>query len=173
MARHESFLRSYWEPFQGRWSALALREQRGLSVAALVVVAAVAWSVLFAPALRTLQRAPEQVRLLDAQLDHMRRLQTRAAALQTQAGVSASEAIKILQASVISLGTGAKLQVLGDQATLRLQRVDAVALAQWLAQSGAALRVQPGEVHLQRDTGSPATWSGTLVFMLPQSSNTP
>ncbi len=170
--RH-SGLQPYWEVLQARWGALAPREQRGLGIAALVVLVAIAWSALFAPALRTLQRAPEQMRQLDAQLEQMRHLQARAEALRTQAGVSAGEALKMLQASIADLGAAAKLQVVGDQATLNLRQADAVALAQWLARPGAALRVQPGEVHLQRDAGSPATWSGTLVFTLPPGGDKP
>ena len=168
-----SGLQPYWEVLQARWSALAPREQRGLRIAVLAVLVALAWSALFAPALRTLQRAPEQIHQLDVQLEHMRQLQARAGALRTQAGVSAGEALKMLQASIADLGAAAKLQVVGDQATLNLQHADAVALAHWLAQPGAALRVQPGEVHLQSDGGSPASWSGTLVFTLPPGGDKP
>jgi hypothetical protein len=64
------------------------------------------------------------------------------------------------------MGKAASLQVLGEQATVSLQQINAQELAQWLApQSGTGQ--SPAEAHLQRNAGTTPTWSGTLVFRLP------
>lgn len=157
------------QPLQARWATMAPREQRGVRLAAVLVVVALLWGVLLAPALRVLQKAPAQHQALDAEMDHMLRLQLRARALQNQTAVSAAEALKGLQLSIVPLGAGATVRVLGDQVTLTLQQVGAKEFAVWLAQPDAA-RMQATEVHVQRDAGDKASWSGTLVFTLPQGS---
>lgn len=154
-----------------KWARLAPREQRGVRLAAALIAVAVLWGVLLAPALRVLQKAPAQLRALDAEQDTMLRLQQRARALQGQTAVSAAEALKGLQLSIVPLGSGATLRVLGDQATLTLQQVGAKEFAAWLAQPATALRAQPTEVHVQRDAADKPTWSGTLTFTLPQGGN--
>lgn len=169
-AANASSLAHALQPLKARWAALAPREQRGVRFAALLVALALLWSVLLAPAVRVLQKAPAQHQSLDAEMDHMLRLQLRARALQNQAAVSAAEALKGLQLSIVPLGSGATLRVLGDQATLTLQQVGAKEFATWLAQPDAS-RLQASEVHVQRDAGDKASWSGTLVFTLPQGGN--
>ena len=154
-----------------RWATLAPREQRGVQLAALFVGALLVWWTLLAPPLAMLKKVDAQRLVLDAQLDTMRALQVRAQALQAQTAVSSSEAVRSLQAATALLGEGARLQVVGDQATLTLQKVPADALAQWLVQPASTTRLQPAEVHWVRDASAgptaSATWSGTLVFNLP------
>lgn len=152
-----------------RWAALAPREQRGVQLAAMLVAALLLWWVLLAPALGTLKRAPSQLAALDAQLEVMLGLQARAQILQAQSVVSRTEALAALQAGVAALGTAARLQITGDQATVTLQQVGSDALAQWLAQPGPTLRLLPAQANWTRDAGNGAlaTWSGTLVFNLP------
>lgn len=152
-----------------RWAALAPREQRGVQFAAWLVGGLLVWWVLLAPALVTLKKAESQRPVLERQLDAVLALQVRAQALQAQAAVAPADALASLQADVAALGSGARLQLGADQATLHLQKVRADALARWLVQPTAALRLQPAEVHWVRDAdkGSDATWSGTLVFNLP------
>jgi general secretion pathway protein M len=156
------------QALRARWTAMAPREQRGVRLAVLLVAIALVWSVLLAPALRVLQKAPAQHQALDAERERMLQMQLRARALQNQTAVSAAEALKALQASATQLGNGATVRVLGDQATLTLSQIGAQELALWLSQPGAALQVQPTEVHVQRDAGDKPVWSGTLTFTLPQ-----
>jgi general secretion pathway protein M len=163
--------RAALQPLLAKWAGMAPREQRGVRLAALLVGVALVWTVLLAPALRTLQKAPAQHQALDAELERMLRLQLRARALQSQTAVSAAEALNALQTSIAQLGNGATVRVLGDQVTLTLQQVGAKELAQWLTQPGASLQVQPAEVHLQRDAQGKPSWSGTLTFTLPQGGN--
>jgi general secretion pathway protein M len=151
---------------QTRWAALAPREQRGLTFAALVVAFAFVWGVLVAPALRSLKTAQAQHAVLASDLERMQSQQARAAQLQAKPALVPQDALKSLQAATASMGKAASLQVLGEQATVSLQQINAQELAQWLApQSGTGQ--SPAEAHLQRNAGTTPTWSGTLVFRLP------
>ena len=152
-----------------RWAGLAPREQRGVQVAAWLVGGLLVWWVLLAPAFSTLKKADSQRLAQEQQLDAVLALQVRARALQAQATVDPADALASLQSDVAVLGSGARLQVAADQATLHLQKVRADALARWLVQPTAASRLQPAEVHWVRDAdkGADATWSGTVVFNLP------
>lgn len=152
---------------KARWAALAPREQRSLTLAAWVVLLAVVWGLLLAPALRTLKSVEAQRTALNAELERMQALQLRATQLQAKPAVAPQDSVKALQAAVAALGTSARLQLLGEQATLTLTQVDAQSLAQWLSPKTSA-GIAPAEAQLQRDTGTTkALWSGTLVFRLP------
>jgi general secretion pathway protein M len=158
---------AWQKTLQVRWAALAARERRGLAVAALVVVAAVIWGILLAPALRTLRGVEPQRAALAAELERMQALQTRAAQLQAKPALIPKDSLKTLQSAANALGKNATLQVLGEQATLSLKQVSAQDLAQWLAPQSAS-GLNPVEAHLQRDAGSALPlWTGTLVFQLP------
>ena len=150
-----------------RWAALAPREQRGLTLAALVVLAAAAWGLLVSPALRTLKTSAAQNATLSVELERMQALQARAQQLQAKPVLATQDALKPLQAAVAALGKSAQLQVLGEQATLTLKQVSAQDLAPWLTPQ-TLVGISPIEVHLQRDAASATPlWSGTLVFRLP------
>jgi general secretion pathway protein M len=154
-----------------RWAALGVREQRSLTLAAAVLGLALFWSVLLAPALRTLKSVDAQNAVLGKELERMQALQTRARALQAQPALAPKESLKALQTAATGLGKNAVLQVVGEQATLTLKQVSATALAQWLTpQAGAGL--SPLEARLQREGSSTEPlWSGTLVFRLPANAN--
>jgi general secretion pathway protein M len=150
-----------------RFGALAPREQRAVQVAVTVLGLALAWWVLLAPALDTLQKAPAQRVQLEQQRDRMLALQLRAQALQAQATLPSADALQALESAVAALGSGASLQVAGDVATVRLQKVNADALAQWLVQPATGVRLQPVEARWVRDSAAVPSWSGTLVYRLP------
>jgi general secretion pathway protein M len=146
---------------------LAQREKWAVALAAAVVALALVWLVLLGPALQSLQRAQSQAALLDQSLEAMLRLQQRAQMLKAQVAVPQQDALQQLQKGVAAMGSRATLQLLGEQVTVTLIGVDASALAQWLGQSSVTARIRPLEVHLVRDTGPAAQWSGTLVFVIP------
>lgn len=156
---------SWQHRLKARWAALGAREQRSLLWGTAVLGAALLWSLALAPALRTLQSAPAQSAQLGATLERMQALQARAKLLQAQPVAAPQDTLKSLQAASAALGKSASLQVVGEQATLSLQQVSAASLAPWLG--GAAGGSSPVEVHLQRSSGEPALWSGTLVLRLP------
>jgi len=164
---------SWLQPLVARWRAIAPRERRGLALAAFVVGAALVWSVLLSPALRTLKSANAQAATLAAEQDRMLALQARATALKAQPTVPPQDALKSLQTASSVLGKGAVLQVTGEQATLTLKQIPAVALAQWMnPTTGPSL--SPVEAQLQRDGATTAAlWSGMLVYRLPTGAGTP
>jgi len=155
---------------QLRWSQLASRERTLLSMAVLVVVLAIVWLVLLAPALTTLRNATVQGKLLDAQLQNMQTLQTQARALQKQAPLDSADALRALQqATKQTLGATAQINVVADRANVTLQGSSADAVAQWLAQARINARCVPLEARLTRQTTpNGVTWSGVFVMSLPQ-----
>lgn len=155
---------------QTRWSQLAARERTLLALAATLIACALLWLMLLAPALGTLRTSAAQAKALDAQLQHMRSLQSQAKALQQQAPLGYEDALRALnQATQQTLGSTAQISVSAERANVRLQATGADALAQWLAQARLNARSGPLEAHLTRlSTPAGATWSGTLVMSLPQ-----
>lgn len=154
-----------WSQFQAWWRAVSPREQRLLLAALALVSAALVWWVGLAPALATLRSVEQQRPALDAQLQHMQRLQAQAKTLQAQPRPSADDARRTLQASVKVLATTAQMSVMGERVTVTFKAISADALAQWLAQTRLNARVVPSEARLVRNAGG--TWDGTLVLNLP------
>lgn len=154
---------------QDRWNLLAPRERTLLTAAAAVVLIALLWTLLLAPALRVLRTAPSQETALDAQLQRMQTLQAQAKALQQQAPLGYEDALRALQqATKQTLGAAAQISVSGERATVTLQAVGADALAQWLAQARLNARSVPLEAKINRiSTPASTTWSGVLVISLP------
>ncbi len=165
---------------QAWWSALALREQRLVGIAATLVGTALIWWTALAPALRTLASAPAEQARLDTQLQMMTALQAQARMLQSQPRAHRDDALRDLESSVRQhLGDHAQWQNtgMGESVRLQLHAVPADVLAQWLVQARGNARALPREAHL---TQSPATnpdaggtdtarvrWDGTLVMNLP------
>lgn len=157
------------QPFlSAHWRSLAPREKTGLRMAAAVLGAFLLWTLLLAPAVQTLQRAPAQQLALDGQLENMRRLQATALALQAQPKASQDAMVRALERTLKPLGAGVQLQVTGTQLTLTLRQVPAGVLAEWLVQSRNQARMQASEVRLTRSAAAvAAAWDGTLVYNLP------
>ena len=146
------------------WAQRPAREQRLLTLAAVLVLGALLWTVGIAPALRTVNAYPAQRGTLDAQLQSMQALQMRAQNLKGQPAVDGRGAQAALQSAVASLGTKANLLVIGQQAIVTLKGVDAAVLAQWLARARSEARLVPAQAKLSREGSS---WSGTVQFNLP------
>jgi general secretion pathway protein M len=155
-------------PVIDRWQALEARERLGVLLAVGAVAAFIAWSVLLAPALKTLREAPAQERAIQAQMDRMLQWQAHARTLQSRAALDPQSATAALQNATALLGPTARLQVQGDQATLTVQGCSAAALAAWLAQMQSSGGLQPTQARLQRSGTAPnMTWSGSVLFQLP------
>jgi general secretion pathway protein M len=146
-----------------RWSALALRERRYVSIAAVLVGAALLWMFAIQPAWRVTSEAPAKLDQLDLQLQQMQRLQSESAVLRAAAPVGPSQAAMALKAATERLGDGAKLNMQGDRATLTLTAVSADALRAWLQEARSTARARPVEMQLVRN---PRGFSGTLVVSL-------
>jgi general secretion pathway protein M len=149
-----------------RWDALVPREKLLIGGAAALVAASLVWLTLVGPAIGTLRSAPQQHRMVDAQLQRVRGLQLQAQSLQSQPKLNHDEALRQLEVSVKErLGTSARLVVSGDRATVTLTGTAPDALAQWLTQARVNARALPNEARLSRNAAG--VWDGTLVLTLP------
>lgn len=75
------------------------------------------------------------------------------------------EAQRALEATVAQhLGSGARLVVSGDAATLTLSGVRGDALAQWLTQARVNARAVPSQARLSRNASG--LWEGSLEVAL-------
>lgn len=150
---------------QQLWQRASKREQRGLSLAAAVLVLGSLWWVGVAPALKVIKSAPAQQLALDTQLQTMKQLQAQAKDLRAQAPLTAEGARTALEQSLKPLGASAQMAVQAERVTVRLNHVAPDVLAQWLATARQNARMAPKEAHLKRnDKGG---WDGTLVLQLP------
>ncbi|MDO8767436.1 MAG: type II secretion system protein GspM [Burkholderiaceae bacterium] len=162
------------ETLQSYWRQMKPHEKRLLLAASALVLLALLWWSALAPALKTLRLAPEQHRLLDAQIQAMQRMSTEAKALQNQPKLGLEEAQKALQSSVTQrFGNTAQLSIAGERATLTLKNANPQELALWLTQARVNARALPSEVKLNRSaTASPSAsssgWDGSLVMNLPR-----
>jgi len=154
------------QALRARWDRLAAREKTLVGGAALLVSAALVWWVALAPALATLKVADEQHRVLDAQVQHMLRLQAQAQAMQGQPRQNADDAMRALELAIRQhLGLAARYAIAGDRVTISLTGAHSEAVAQWLTQARVNARALPSELRLSRNpTGG---WDGTIVVSLP------
>jgi general secretion pathway protein M len=151
---------------RARWNGLAPREKLLVAATIGLLTLVIVWLVAVRPALGVVRSAPQQHRLLDAQLQQMRTLQQQAVALKAQPKLGHDEALRLLELSLRErLGTTARLAVNGDRATITLAGAPADALARWLTQARVDARALPSEARLARNTGG--LWEGTLVLSLP------
>ena len=154
---------------KARWDNLANREQTLVRGALALVTAAVLWWLFLAPALHTVHTAGAEHRVLQAELEQMKTLQSQAQSLQSQPRLGYDEALRALRASVQALGANAQMAQVGERATVTLRGIPADALAQWLTQARINARALPTDARLTRQHGEPdtANWDGTVVLSLP------
>lgn len=150
---------------QSRWRGVSPREQRLLMLALGVMLLALLWWVVLAPALKVLRTAPQQHLALDAQNQQMRRLQAQALALRAQPLMTADQTRSALEASLKPLGDSAQMVVQVERVTVTLKSVAPDALAQWLANARQNARTVPTEARLTRNASG--AWDGTVVLQLP------
>lgn len=144
------------------WQQMAPRERLAVALAAAIVGLAALWWLALTPALATLRQAPSQRERLMAEVQDMQAMASQARQLQSHSAVSRDDALRALEsATQRHFASTAKLNVLGDQATVTLQGAAPLALAHWLADVRANARLAPAEAHLQRqaaaDPAQPAT----------------
>ena len=112
------------------WQRLAPRERALTAAAAGLVLFALFWWTLVAPALAVLRSADAQHRALDEQIARMRALQQQAQQLQAQPKQGYDESLRQLESAVRQrLGTNARVTIAGERVTLTLTAVPADALA--------------------------------------------
>jgi general secretion pathway protein M len=146
-----------------QWQALGERERLALGAVGVLLGLIVAWSLLFAPALRTLKTAPAELERLELQLQQMQAQAQEAASLRAAPPVPPDQAQAALKASVEHLGSAARLNLTGDRAVVSLNGVAPELLQGWLGEARAAARARPVEAQLTR---GPKGYSGTVVLSL-------
>lgn len=145
------------------WQALGERERLVLVAAGVLLGLLLAWSILLAPALRTLKTAPTELEKLELQLQQMQAQAQEARLLRTAPPVPPAQAEAALKASVEHLGAAARLNITGDRAIVTLNGIAPPVLQAWLAEVRAAARARPVEAQLSR---GPKGFSGSLVLSL-------
>jgi general secretion pathway protein M len=150
-------------PLAQWWSTLAKRERSLVTLALVVLVLGLLWSVAVYPAWRTLQRAPAELDQLDAQLQQMQVLAAEAQQLRDTPPVAPAQAQASLKAATERLGPSGKLALQGDRAVLTLTGAEPRQLREWLAEVRAGARARPVEATLQRGAQG---FTGSLVVQL-------
>jgi len=138
------------QALQQAWQQRNPREKKGLALVALLLTLALLWSLALDPAWRTWQLAPAKQAALDRQTQRMRELQAQAQRLQSAPANSTAQARQWLEASVRDLGTGARIQVQGDRATLSVESAPADSMARWLSQARERAQALPVQAQLQQ-----------------------
>ena len=147
-----------------RWNALAPRERWALRAAAAALAVLLVWTVGVQPAWRTLREAPMERERLDRQAARMRQLAAEAAQWRQAPVITPAQGEEALKGATTRLGTGARLALTGDRATVTLQGVDGAALAAWLGEVRSAARARVLEAQLTRNAGG--LYQGTVVLGL-------
>lgn len=161
-----------WKRVQAAWGGLQARERRLVALAAVIVAAALLWTVALAPALATLRRAPAERAALQLQQARMQQLERTARALQAAPPLDRAQSLAAFQSATHDT-LGAAAQVSSAESVLRvtLKDVTAERLADWLAGVRTGAHLLPADAQLQRAPesapGAAARWSGTLSFNLP------
>lgn len=156
-------LGAWLAPWRERWQALAPREQRLVALAVTLVALAAAWSLLVAPAWRTVSAAPAEIDRLDRQLQDMQRLAVEARELRRTPPLPPAQAEAALRAATERLGERARLTFAGDRATVTFTGVDGAQLRDWLAEVRVGARARPLEAQLVRRGGG---FDGTVALAL-------
>lgn len=151
--------------WQKTWSTLARRERVLVWTALTVVATGLLWSVALAPALRTVQTAPQRSDQLAQQLQAMQAMSAAAREWQGRPKVGREDALRVLATSLQQRLAGrAQLTPTGERATVTLTGVGPELLAPWLAQARSAARVVVLQARLARGANG---WDGSIVLQLP------
>lgn len=156
-----------------RWASLAQREQNLMLIASTILLLALTWSIALAPALRSLESAPERRAAADRDLQAMLQLQSQVELLRQRPQVNNTDVNAQLEQSLkAEMATTAQMQWLGNRVQVTLNNAPAPALARWLSQVRDNSHASVAEMKLSRapaDTKDATLirWSGNLLLDLP------
>ncbi|MCE9660301.1 MAG: type II secretion system protein M [Burkholderiales bacterium] len=145
------------------WQARAPRERQLILVMAISVGVLLVWLTLIQPALRTLREAPVDLDRLDQQMQQMQLAAGEMQSLRAASPVPTEQATTALRAATAQLGSGAKLAVQGDRATLTFTGIQGDALRAWLGEARSAARARPMEAQLVKAASG---YSGSVTVSL-------
>jgi general secretion pathway protein M len=156
-------------PLKERWNQLAEQERQMITLIAALLVFAIVWLQLLAPARATLRNADTQAKALGAQMQQMQKMESEALALQKQPALNFDAALKALGAATQqTLGARAQMTNTTEHASVTLRDVPADVLAQWFVQARINARSVPIEAQLSRSSAdSQAVWNGVVLMSLP------
>lgn len=156
-------------PLKARWNQLADQERSMITVIAALLVFAVVWLQLLAPARVTLRTAETQAKVLGAQMQQMQKMRSEALDLQKQPALNFDAALKALSAlTQQTLGAHAQMTNTSEHASVTLREVPADVLAQWLVQARINARSVPIEAQLSRSSADgQVAWNGVVLMSLP------
>lgn len=146
-----------------QWQALGERERFIIAAVGVLLGLLLAWSVLFAPALRTLKTAPAELERLETQLQQMQAQAQEARLLRAAPAVPPAQAEAALKAAVEHLGAAARMNLTGDRAIITLNGISPQALQAFLGEVRSAARARPIEASMTR---GPKGYAGSLVLTL-------
>ena len=147
-----------------RWATLSGRDQRLLTLAALVFGAYLLWALAIGPAWRALAATPLLRDRQDAQWQQMQALAAQAQALRGTPPVSPEQAQAALAAATERLAGKGKLSLQGQRALLSLSGVSGDQLRDWLAEARVGARARVVEATLTQS--SPGLFDGSLTVAL-------
>lgn len=150
-------------PAAAWWRGLAVRERTGLGIAGAVLAGYIVWAVALGPALQTLQRAPLEHDLLEAQFQTMQRLATESQQLRATPPLPADAAVAALKTATERLGDKGRLMLQAERAVLNVQGASPQALRDWLTEARSGARARPLEANLTR---AGAGYNGTIVVSI-------
>ena len=151
------------DQLQARYAKLDARERQMVVVIAGLLAFLAVWLILVRPAWKTLDEAPAQRALADAQLLQMQAISNEAKQLRALPPVPQSVAEQVLKSATDDLGGKAKLSVQGDRATLSVTGINGEELRKWLLQARGGARARPVEATLTR---AGEGYNGTVVVSI-------
>ena len=148
----------------------APRERQLLSIAFALLVIAVIWWALVAPALQTYRASTAVHAKLDTELAQMQAMASEAKQVRARPVVSAAQAQAWLDASIKKLGK-ATLQIQGSRVQVNFVGASPESLAMWLAQARSTVQLLPLQANWKRNVGvanaASVLWDGSIVLELP------
>ena len=153
-----------WRGLALRWTALAPRDRKLLTLGAGVLSVFLVWSLAFAPAWHSLRSTPLQLEALERQLQQMQAQAVEAGTLRAVAPVPVDQAQAALTAATERLGAPGKLSLQGERAVLSLKGASQDQISAWLAEARAGARARMVEATLTQS--GPGLYDGSLTLAL-------
>jgi general secretion pathway protein M len=139
------------------------RERRLLGGAASVLMLALVWWALVAPALQTYRQSSSAHAKLELQIAQMQSLAAEAAKLRAVPRANSAQVQAWLDGATKKLGK-ASVAMQGGRVQVSFAGASPEALAAWLAEARIKAQLVPLEAHWKKNAS--LLWDGSLVFEL-------
>jgi general secretion pathway protein M len=166
MAMSNPTVAQWRQEFDERWTALAPRERLLVKIVAWALIVILVVMVGLRPAWRQLNETPVKLQAAETELEQMRRLAQEAQQLRQRPAVPPVQAEAALRAAVERLGSGARLNIQADRATVSFSVVSGAVLADWLQEVRGAARARVVEADVQ-SAGNAFNGSFVLALAVP------